>query len=108
MKFTFLTRDLLWLTVVVAFGVLWWRDRVELNGYREEKLVAQHQILGKSPATLAGKKLSDPQIVVAISNQISAAKRSGGLQGFNLELQIEDGTVWLTGRVASPKHLARV
>jgi BON domain len=103
MKFTFLTRDLLWFMVVVACCVLWRRDRLELNSYREEKLIAQHEISGTKP-----QKLPDQQISTAIVQKLQAEKKDGRLRRFNLELQIEAGTVWLSGRVASPQHLSRV
>lgn len=53
-------------------------------------------VLGPSLA-LAG----DQQIAQAIVERLQAQKKAGMLKGFSLDLQVEEGTVWLSGRVSS-------
>jgi hypothetical protein len=50
----------------------------------------------------------DRQIAQAIVERLQAEKKAGTLKGFNLDLQVEEGTVWLSGRVSTPdqQHLA--
>ncbi|MGI8982780.1 MAG: BON domain-containing protein [Pirellulaceae bacterium] len=44
---------------------------------------------------------NDQQIAKTIVEKLSAEKKSGNLKGFNIELNVEEGTVWLSGRVSS-------
>ena len=44
---------------------------------------------------------NDQQIAKTIVEKLSAEKKSGKLKGFNIELNVEEGTVWLSGRVSS-------
>jgi hypothetical protein len=65
-------------------------------------------------ALLAGMTLTpvlafgdDKQIAETIVSKLNAEKQTGSLKGFSLDLQVEDGTVWLSGRVTSPEQQAR-
>lgn len=65
-------------------------------------------------ALLAGMTLApvmafgdDKQIAETIVQKLNTEKQTGSLKGFSLDLQVEDGTVWLSGRVASPEQQAR-
>ena len=44
---------------------------------------------------------NDQQIAQTIVQKLSAEKKSGNLKGFNIELNVEEGTVWLSGRVST-------
>jgi hypothetical protein len=48
----------------------------------------------------------DQQIAQQIVQKLQQEKRSGGLKGFNIELQVEEGTVWMSGRVANADQQA--
>ncbi|QDU25210.1 periplasmic protein [Anatilimnocola aggregata] len=65
-------------------------------------------------ALLAGMTLvpvvamgDDNQIAQTIVQKLQAEKKTGSLKGFNLELQVQEGTVWLSGRVSTPEQQAR-
>jgi hypothetical protein len=47
---------------------------------------------------------NDQQIAKTIVEKLSAEKKSGNLKGFNIELNVEEGTVWLSGRVSSEEQ----
>ncbi|MFN0018219.1 MAG: BON domain-containing protein [Pirellulaceae bacterium] len=47
---------------------------------------------------------NDQQIAKTIVEKLSAEKKAGHLKGFNIELNVDDGTVWLSGRVASEEQ----
>ena len=47
---------------------------------------------------------NDQQIAKTIVEKLSAEKKSGNLKGFNIELNVEEGTVWLSGRVSSDEQ----
>jgi len=49
----------------------------------------------------------DQQIAQEIVKKLQAEKQAGTLKGFSIDLQVDEGTVWLTGRVASEQQLAR-
>src|SRR5262245_19289602 len=91
MKLKFQIRDLLWLMIVVACCTLWWRDRVELDGYRHPNNTA-----------------SDARIGQALSQKFADGGKSGVLKGFKLEVQVDNGTVWLSGYVASAAQQSSV
>jgi hypothetical protein len=48
----------------------------------------------------------DNQIAQTIVERLQAQKQAGTLKGFSLDLQVEEGTVWLTGRVSTPDQQA--
>ena len=47
---------------------------------------------------------NDQQIAKTIVEKLSAEKKSGNLKGFNIELNVDEGTVWLSGRVSSDEQ----
>lgn len=47
---------------------------------------------------------NDQQIAKTIVEKLSAEKKAGHLKGFNIELNVDEGTVWLSGRVASDEQ----
>lgn len=50
---------------------------------------------------------NDTQIAQQIVQKLKQEKSSGGLKGFTIDLQVEEGTVWMTGRVANAQQQAR-
>ena len=46
----------------------------------------------------------DQQIAKTIVEKLSAEKKSGNLKGFNIELNVDKGEVWLSGRVSSEEQ----
>jgi hypothetical protein len=46
----------------------------------------------------------DEEIAKAIFGRLSQAKQNGQLRNFKLDMNVEDGTVWMNGQVTSPKH----
>lgn len=49
----------------------------------------------------------DTQIAQQIVQKLQQEKASGSLKGFTIDLQVEEGTVWMTGRVANAQQQAR-
>jgi len=49
----------------------------------------------------------DQQIAQQIVEKLQAEKKAGTLKGFSIDLQVDEGTVWLSGRVASEQQQAR-
>src|SRR5262245_50600891 len=49
----------------------------------------------------------DHQIADQIFQKLKAEKDAGTLKGFKIDLQVDDGTVWLSGRVASEQQKAK-
>jgi hypothetical protein len=47
---------------------------------------------------------NDQQIAQTIVERLQAQKQAGNLKGFSLDLQVEEGEVWLTGRVSSDQQ----
>ncbi|MCE9529193.1 MAG: BON domain-containing protein [Planctomycetales bacterium] len=47
---------------------------------------------------------NDQQIAKSIVEKLSAEKKAGHLKGFNIELNVDEGTVWLSGRVATEEQ----
>jgi len=62
-----------------------------------------------SVAVLASSSLmgDDQQIAQQIIERLQAEKKAGTLKGFSIDLQVDDGTVWLSGRVTSDQQQAR-
>lgn len=63
--------------------------------------------LALAPAWARADEAEDKEIGQTIAQKLSEEKKSGGLKNFSLDLQVEEGTVWLSGRVASPEQQAR-
>lgn len=49
----------------------------------------------------------DQQIAQQIVSKLQAEKQAGTLKGFSIDLQVDEGTVWLSGRVASADQQAK-
>ena len=56
------------------------------------------------PGTVRG---DDQQIAEQIVQKLQAEKKAGALKGFSIDLQVEQGTVWLSGRVANGDQHAK-
>lgn len=50
---------------------------------------------------------NDQQIAQQIVQRLQAEKQAGTLKGFSIDLQVDEGTVWLSGRVANEQQQAR-
>src|SRR5688572_31464236 len=46
-------------------------------------------------------RASDQEIAQQIVQKLQAEKQAGTLKGFSIDLQVEEGTVWMSGRVAN-------
>jgi hypothetical protein len=46
-------------------------------------------------------RADDQQIAQQIVQKLQAEKQAGGLKGFSIDLSVEEGTVWMSGRVAN-------
>ena len=49
----------------------------------------------------------DQQIAQQIVQKLQAEKQAGTLKGFSIDLSVEEGTVWLSGRVADEQQHAK-
>ena len=49
----------------------------------------------------------DQQIAQQIIEKLQAEKQAGTLKGFSIDLQVDEGTVWLSGRVANEQQQAK-
>ena len=56
-----------------------------------------------APSTV---RADDQQIAQQIIEKLQAEKQAGSLKGFSIDLQVDEGTVWLSGRVASEQQQA--
>jgi hypothetical protein len=52
-------------------------------------------------------RADDQEIAQQIVERLQAEKQAGNLKGFSIDLQVEEGTVWLSGRVASDVQQAK-
>jgi len=57
-----------------------------------------------SPAIL---RADDSQIARQIIERLQVEKRAGNLKGFNIDLQVDEGTVWMSGKLASEAQRAK-
>ena len=60
--------------------------------------------------TMLGPALAmgdDQEIARVIVEKLQTEKSNGNLKGFSIDLQVEEGTVWMSGRVATADHQAR-
>src|SRR5438552_239524 len=55
----------------------------------------------------SGVRADDQQIAQQIIERLQAEKKAGALKGFSIDLQVDEGTVWLSGRVASEQQQAK-
>jgi len=56
---------------------------------------------------LSAARGDDQQIAQQIMARLQAEKQAGTLKGFSIDLQVDEGTVWLSGRVASSEQQAK-
>ncbi len=61
-------------------------------------------VFGLAAAAPLSGRGDDAAIKRQIINRLSQEKAAGNLQGFDLDLKVEAGVVWLQGRVASPQQ----
>jgi len=52
-------------------------------------------------------RADDQQIAQQIIERLQAEKKAGALKGFSIDLQVDEGTVWLSGRVANEQQQAK-
>jgi hypothetical protein len=52
-------------------------------------------------------RADDQQIAQQIVEKLQAEKQAGTLKGFSIDLQVEEGTVWLSGRVSDSEQQAK-
>ncbi len=52
----------------------------------------------------SGVQADDQQIAQQIIEKLQTEKKAGALKGFSIDLQVDEGTVWLSGRVASEQQ----
>jgi BON domain len=52
-------------------------------------------------------RADDQQIAQQIIEKLQAEKQAGTLKGFSIDLQVDEGTVWLSGRVANEQQQDR-
>jgi hypothetical protein len=50
---------------------------------------------------------NDQEIANQIVEKLQHEKAAGNLKGFSIDLQVEEGTVWMSGRVNAPEHQAK-
>jgi hypothetical protein len=56
------------------------------------------------PLAAYGDQAQDKKIAETAIQRLSAEKQAGRLKGFSLDLQVENGTLWLSGRVTSKEQ----
>ncbi len=52
-------------------------------------------------------RADDQEIAQQIVEKLQAEKQAGTLKGFSIDLSVEEGTVWLSGRVTNPDQQAK-
>jgi hypothetical protein len=52
-------------------------------------------------------RADDSQIARQIIERLQVEKRAGNLKGFNIDLQVDEGTVWMSGKLASEQQRAK-
>jgi hypothetical protein len=52
-------------------------------------------------------RANDQEIAQQIVQKLQAEKQAGTLKGFSIDLSVEEGTVWLSGRVATAEQQAK-
>lgn len=70
-------------------------------------------VLGLAVLTLAVlaptvARADDQDIAQNIGQQLESQKQAGELKGFKIDVQVDDGTVWMCGTVASSQQQAKV
>jgi hypothetical protein len=52
-------------------------------------------------------RADDSQIARQIIERLQVEKRAGNLKGFNIDLQVDEGTVWMSGKLSSEQQRAK-
>jgi BON domain len=60
------------------------------------------------PMAARADQVQDKQIAQQVIQRLQTEKSAGELKGFNLDLQVEEGTLWMSGRVASQEQQDKV
>ena len=58
------------------------------------------------PVAVYADQQQDKQIAQTVIQRLQKEKESGRLKGFSIDLQVENGTLWLSGRVVSKEQQA--
>lgn len=58
------------------------------------------------PVAAYADQAQDKQIAQTVIQRLQKEKQSGRLKGFSIDLQVENGTLWLSGRVTSKEQQA--
>jgi hypothetical protein len=58
------------------------------------------------PVAAYADQQQDKQIAQTVIQRLQKEKQSGRLKGFSIDLQVENGTLWLSGRVTSKEQQA--
>jgi osmotically-inducible protein OsmY len=56
------------------------------------------------PSSSESELVNDQEIAKVIVKKLNAEKKAGNLKGFLIDLNVEKGTVWLSGRVSSEEQ----
>ena len=56
------------------------------------------------PVAAFADQQQDKQIAQQVIQRLQKKKQAGRLKGFSIDLQVEDGTLWLSGRVTSKEQ----
>jgi hypothetical protein len=64
-------------------------------------------LLGPGLARANELAAGDQEIAQQIVQKLQAEKKAGALKGFSIDLSVEEGTVWLSGRVANEDQQAK-
>lgn len=60
--------------------------------------------IGLATVAPSWAQANDEQIAQEIIEKLQSKKEAGELRGFNIDLEVDQGTVWLSGTVASPEQ----
>src|SRR5690242_5603192 len=58
------------------------------------------------PTAVRADQQQDKQIAQTVIQRLQKEKEAGRLKGFSIDLQVENGTLWLSGRVTSQEQQA--
>lgn len=80
---------------------LWTLDSEIVGGYPMRRFLFGVVIASVAAAMPAWAFAGDREIAKAVMSELQQHKAAGNLKGFDLDMQVEDGVVYLNGRVAS-------
>jgi hypothetical protein len=58
------------------------------------------------PVAASADEQQDKKIAEQVIQRLQAEKEAGRLKGFSIDLQVENGTLWVSGKVTSPEQQA--